>query len=99
MPALRAWMLYDPPLGDLLVKAAEFVAVLEQDPEKDAELEHGNLFFRLVPGTEHDGWMLSLTFALTGLEVHCKDFVCVHHPQLELPVVYPPPRHHQSPTG
>jgi hypothetical protein len=99
MHALRSWMLYDPPSGDLLVRAAEFGAVLEKDPETDAELEYGNLFFRLVPGTEHDGWMLSLTFALTStLEVQCKDFVCVRHPQTEIQVPYPPPPHHRAAT-
>jgi hypothetical protein len=96
MAALRSWMEYDPPPGDLLVRAAEFGALLEKDPETDAELEHSNLFFRLVPGTEHDGWMLSLTFALTkNLEVQCQSFICVRHPQTEIQFSYPPPRHHR----
>jgi hypothetical protein len=100
MAALRSWMLYDPPPGDLLVRAAQFGAVLESDPETGADLEGGNLFFRVVPGTEHDGWILSLTYALTSTrEVHCQDFSCVRHPQLELPLTYPPARHHRATTG
>ncbi len=101
MPALRNWMVYDPPPADLLVKAAEFGAELERDPLFSAELEYGNLYFRIIPGTEHDGRIVSITFSLGGSmdrnaegEVQCKDVACVPHPQRALPVQWPPPRHH-----
>jgi len=42
MDALCAWMRYDPPPNDLLVKVAGFGAQSEQDPESQAVQEHAN---------------------------------------------------------
>jgi hypothetical protein len=88
------------------VQVAGFGADLERDPQFQAEQEHANLYFRTIPGTEHDGWIVSITFTLHrprserfAGEVRCQSVVCVRHPQVELPVVYPPPRHHRALTG
>jgi hypothetical protein len=101
MPAVKEWTERDEPPGDLLVRVAEFGDDLERDPAADAFQEHANLYSRMIPGTEHDGWIVSITFSLHrprterfAGEVRCQTVVCVSHPQLELPVVYPPPRHH-----
>lgn len=103
MAAVRQWMLDDEPPGDLLVKVAGFGGELERDPETGAEQEHANLFFQVVPGTEHDGWIVSITYSLhkpssgrfSG-EVACQTVTCVRHPQRELLAQYPPPLHHRA---
>lgn len=95
MNALREWMRRDPPPGPLLVKAAQFGAVLEQNPEDQAEREHDNLLLRLMPGTEHDGHIVSITFEVTDRRVVlCQDVACVPYPQGELLLGWPPPPHH-----
>ena len=106
MPAVRQWLENDEPPGDLLVRVAGFGADLERDPAFLAEQEDANLYFRTIPGTEHDGWIVSITFSLHrprsdrfAGEVRCQSVVCVRHPQMELPLVYPPPRHHRTPGG
>jgi hypothetical protein len=97
MDALRAWSEHDPPPGSLLVAAASFGSRLEDDPVVGAELEHGTLFFQVVPGTEHDGWIVALTYELTSLrEVRCQTFSCVQHPQKQLLPTWPVPKHHQA---
>jgi hypothetical protein len=97
MPALREWERYDPPPGDLLIRVAEWGAELARDPFKDADLEHGNLFFRVVPGTEHDGMVVTLTYAvLSGVqEVQCQTFRCQKYPSLA-PPEWPPRKHHSA---
>jgi hypothetical protein len=106
MAAVKEWMERDEPPGDLLVRVAGFGADLEREPEAGAEREYANLYFRTIPGTEHDGWIVSISFSLHrpraerfAGEVRCQSVVCVRHPQTEIPVVYPPPRHHRPPTG
>lgn len=101
MPAVRQWMENDEPPGHLLVEVARFGAELERDPERDAQQEHANLYVRILPGTEHDGWIVSITFTLHrpqsdrfAGEVRCQTVLCVRHPQAELVAQYPPPRHH-----
>ncbi len=101
MPALKQWVEYDEPPGDLLVKVAGFGEQLERDPETDAIVEHANLRFRTMPGTEHDGWIVSITYALFRSrdprfagEVRCQEVCCVRHPQQELIPRRPVPRHH-----
>src|SRR5687767_13128850 len=98
MPAVRGWLEHDEPPGELLVRVAEFGAELERNPEDLAEQEHANLYFRTIPGTEHDSWIVSIVFSLHrprsarfAGEVRCQSVACVRHPQTELPVVYPPP--------
>lgn len=102
MPAMKAWSEFDPPSGDLLVLVAEFGAELERDPEKDAEREHQPVFFfRIMPGTEHDGRIVSVTFTLGRAmdpgyagEVRCQHIVCVPHPP-QLPLGSSPGPHHR----
>ena len=102
MDALRAWMLFDPPPGSLLARAAEFGAELQRDPERDAELDHANLFLREMPGTEHDGRIVTISFTLSAPrprgagEIRCKDVVCLGYPQRELVPGWPPVRHHRQ---
>ena len=101
MDAVREWMRRDPPPGDLLLKVAAFGAELERDPERDAEPEHANLYFRLMPGTEHDGRIVSITFELNNSpdpnfrgEVRCQELACVPHPRTALFEIWPPRPHH-----
>jgi hypothetical protein len=102
MNALREWMRHDPPPGPLLIKATEFGAELEHNPEGgDIEIEYGYLFHRTVPGTEHDGRIVAITFSLEGSpvkgkagQVNCQNIGCVPHPQQQMFLEWPPPRHH-----
>ncbi len=101
MPALRQWLVNDEPPGDLLVTVTGFGSELERDPEADSIIEHANLRFRTIPGTEHGGWIVSITYVLLGSrdlgfagEVRCQEICCVRHPQLELIPRRPVPRHH-----
>ncbi|SDT29089.1 hypothetical protein [Actinoplanes derwentensis] len=89
MDSIRAWLQHDPPPGPLLVKVAEFGAVLEHDPfSGDAEQEHSSQFFRTIPGTEHDNHIVAISYELegrtsspNGREVRCQRIGCVPHPQ------------------
>lgn len=102
MDAVREWMRRDPPSDDLMVKVAAFGADLEEDPERDATSEHANLFFREMPGTEHDGHIVSITFELNNSSdpafagvIRCQDVVCVVHPRTALFETWPPKPHHR----
>lgn len=96
MSAVGEWMRHDPPPGELLIKVAEFGAILEQDPIAGAEIEHANFLFRVMPGTEHAGRIVSISFTVEGNEVRCQDVVCVLHPQPELMPPWPAVKHHRE---
>lgn len=101
MDAVREWMRRDPPANDLMIKVVEFGDVLERDPERGAAQEHANEFYREVPGTEHDGRIVSISFssesspdpAFAGV-IRCQDIACVEYPTRGLFEAWPPPSHH-----
>lgn len=82
MAALRDWMLREQPPNALIATVAEWGAVLERDPYRDADLEHDDYFFRVVPATEHDGMVVTLTYCVrpTAGMIDCHTFRCQEFP-------------------
>lgn len=101
MAALKAWLEHDEPPGDLLVKVAGFGVVLERDPVAAGEVEYANLRAADIPDSEHDGWIVTITYSLEKSpnrkfegEVRCQTISCIRHPVRELQPLYPAPKHH-----
>ena len=94
-------MLGDEQVTGWLVAVAGFGAQLERDPESGAELEHGNLYSHEIPGSEHDGWIVTIEYTLQDSrddrfagEVWCQSVSCIRHPVRELLPRHPAPKHH-----
>jgi len=101
MDAVREWLRHDPPPRRLGTAGAEFGAARRRDPTGNADREHANLWYRELPGTVHDGWIVSVTFTVEAAhdptfvgEVHCQTVCCVPHPWRGTPPPWPPPAHH-----
>lgn len=101
MSALKAWLEHDEPPGGLLVVVAGFGAQLENDPVAAGEVDYANVRTADIPGSEHDGWIVTITYSLERKptrrfegEVRCQTVSCIRHPVRELQPLYPAPKHH-----
>lgn len=93
MVELRAWMRREDPSTRLVATVAEWEPALCANPYRDADLDGEHLLFRVVPGTGHDGRMVTLSYSVHGAEVRCHSFRCQKIPADTLFELWPPEPH------
>ena len=98
MRELRAWMRREDPPPALLAAVAEWEPTLTADPIGDADADGEHLLFRVVPGTEHDGRVVTLSYALEeGIrQITCISFRCQPYPATSVTPAWEPHNHGET---
>lgn len=93
MTELRAWMRRENPSSRLLAIVAEWEPMLKATPHA-GDADGGHLLFRVVPGTEHHGYAVTLSYTVeTGGRITCLLFRCQPFPIGVDPPAWPPEPH------
>lgn len=96
MPEVREWMRRQQPSDTLLAAVVAWEQTLLADPIGDASPDGGTMLFRVVPGTEHSPWVVTLSYDFnehSGL-INCVTICCQRFPVSTQPPWPPEPHPH-----
>lgn len=93
MAELREWMRREGPSPELLTAVAAWEPELKAAPTLFADPDGPNLWIRTVPGTEHDGCVVTLSFSVVAKVIHCHSFRCQVAPAEGVQPEWPPAPH------